>query len=169
MERSSHRLTRTGRGSGRAGSLKAWQALGGDPRQQIGGNQAEAHPDPGGARRGTTDRQSLLVAVEHLGGDVRPGEAPGSRMRCGGHPASAVPAIERERTQRLGQRERIAGRREHTVDPVAHDVAVAGDVRGDDGRAGSERLGEDHAEALAMQRRRAQHLGPGELGQLAGL
>ena len=37
------------------------------------------------------------------------------------------------------------------------------------GVAGGERLGEHHAEALAVQRGRAQHLGLGELGQLARL
>ena len=43
--------------------------------------------------------------------------------------------------------------------PSRDDVAVAGDVRGDDRRAGRERLGQHHAEALAAERRRAEHVG----------
>ena len=67
--------------------------------------------------------------------------------------------VEREVAQRLGERGRVAARDEHAVDAVAHDVAVAGDVGGDDRRAGRERLRQHHAEALAAERRRAQHVG----------
>ena len=61
--------------------------------------------------------------------------------------------------QRLGQCLRVAARYEHPVDAVAHDVAIAGDVRRDDRSAGRERLGQHHAEALSAQRRGAQHVG----------
>ena len=53
----------------------------------------------------------------------------------------------------------VAARHQHAVAAVADDVAVAGDVRRDDRRAGGERLGQHHAEALAAQRRRAEHVG----------
>ncbi len=108
----------------------------------------------------------LLVAVEHLGGDVRPGEALGALARGERH-ALAPAWIERERAQRLGERERVAGGHEQSVAPVAHDVAVAGDVRGDHRRRGGERLRQHHAEALAVQRGRAQHVGALQLGELA--
>ncbi len=52
---------------------------------------------------------------------------------------------------------------------MADDVAVAGDVGGDDRYGGGEGLGEDHAEALAVQRGRAEHVGRGELGALLGV
>ena len=77
--------------------------------------------------------------------------------------ARAATAMRRARA-RAPRRGRAASRpapcasprgHEHAVDAVAHDVAVAGDVGGDDRRAGGERLGQHHAEALAAQRRRA--------------
>ena len=108
----------------------------------------------------------MLVAVEHFGGDVRPGIALGALARGGGH-ARAARGREREPAQRLGERERVAGGQQLAVDTVAQDVAVAGDVGGEHGGGGGEGLGQDHAEALAVQRRRAQHIGAGELGQLA--
>ena len=73
--------------------------------------------------------------------------------------ASRRRRIEREVAQHLGQRGRVAARDEHAVDPVGDDVAVAGDVRRDDRRARRERLRQHHAEALAAERRRAQHVG----------
>ena len=42
--------------------------------------------------------------------------------------------------------------------PVADHVAVAGDVGGDDRRAGGERLGQHHPERLPAQRGRAEHV-----------
>ena len=80
---------------------------------------------------------------------------------------SRVARIEREAAQRLGQRERVAGRDEQAVDAVAHDVAIAGDVGGEHRRRRGERLGQDHAEALAVQRGRAEHVRARELGELA--
>jgi len=99
---------------------------------------------------------------------VRPGEALGAGTCVGGHTHSHG-GVERKRAQCLGQRERVAGWGQHTLDPVARDVAIAGDVGGDHRRAGGERLGQDHPEALAVQRWRAQHVGAGELGVLARL
>ena len=64
-----------------------------------------------------------------------------------------------EIAQRLGQRLRISGRDEHAVDAVADDIAIAGDVGGDDRRARGERFGQHHAEALTAERRRAQDVG----------
>ncbi len=99
--------------------LQARQTLGGNTRQQIGGNQAEAHPDTGGPRRGTPDGQRLLVAVEHLGGDVRPGKALGAHARGGGHAAcgrrgraraSAAPRPARARRRGASARPSIPSR-----------------------------------------------------------
>ena len=75
--------------------------------------------------------------------------------------------VERQAAQRLGERERVARRHEQPVEPVAHHVAVAGDVRGDDRRARGERLRQDHPEALAVQRGRAHHVRARQLGLLA--
>ena len=57
----------------------------------------------------------LLIAVEHFGGHVRPGEALGALARGERH-ARAQAWIERERAQRLGKRERVAGRHEQPVE-----------------------------------------------------
>ena len=103
-------------------------------------------------------RDRVLVRVHHLARDVRPGEAlralGGGAPHCGA-PLGLVPQL----VQRLGERGRVAARDEQPVDAVAHDVAVAGDVRGDDRRAGREALRQHHPEALAAERRRAQHVG----------
>ena len=61
-----------------------------------------------------------------------------------------------ERLTKLGG---AAGRNEQPVDPVAHDVAVARDVRAHDRGAGGEGLCQDHAEALAAQRGGADEVG----------
>ena len=53
------------------------------------------------------------------------------------------------------------------VDPVAQDVAIARDVGRDNRRGRRERLRDDHAKALAAQRRRAEHVGARQLGELA--
>ena len=148
--------------------LQARQALGGNARQQVGRNEAETNPHTAGARCRPSHGLGLLVAVEHLGCHVRPGETLSTQTGRGGH-ARTCGRIQRERAQRLGQRERVAGSGERAVDPVAHDIAVAGNVGGNHRRAGGNRLGQDHAEALAVQRRRAQHLSLGQLGELARL
>ena len=48
---------------------------------------------------------------------------------------------------------------QQAVAAVRHDLAVAGDLGGDDRRAGRKRLRQHHAEALAAERGRAQHVG----------
>ena len=77
--------------------------------------------------------------------------------------------VECEPAQHLGQRQRIAGGHEPPVYAVAQHVAVAGDVGRDDRRRRRERLGDNHAEALAAERRRTQHVRARELGELAPL
>ncbi len=77
----------------------------------------------------------------------------------GGAHRGAADRVEPQVAQRLGERGRVAARHEHAVEAVAHDVSVAGDVGGDDRRAGGERLRQHHPEALAAERRRAQHVG----------
>src|SRR5439155_26375504 len=70
------------------------------------------------------DRERLLVAVEHFGGDVGPGEALGALARGDGH-AHPPCGVERESAQGLGERVRIAGGQQLPVETVAHDIAVA--------------------------------------------
>ena len=112
------------------------------------------------------ERDGLLAAVEYFGGDVRPGKALGALARGGGH-LQAQTLVERELAQSLGERERVAGRQQLPVDAVAHDVAVARNVGREHGRGSGERLSEDHAKALAVQRGRAQHVRAGKLCALA--
>ena len=69
-----------------------------------------------------------------------------------------------ERLELLGEALRVGGRYEDAVHAVRDDVRVPGDVRGDHGRAGGERLGQDHPEALTRERWCAQHVGPVEPG-----
>ena len=148
--------------------FEARQALRAHVRLQVGGLGADPH---GGAlhealRRRRGDR--VLVGVEHLARDVRPGEA--LRVHRGGLPHRDAPLRrEPQLEQRLGERGRVAARHEHPVDAVAHDVAVAGDVGGDDRRAGREALRQHHAEALAAERRRAQQVGRLEHALLLGV
>ena len=53
---------------------------------------------------------------------------------------------------------RVGGRDQDAVDAVVDDVRVAGDAGGEHRGAGRERLGQDHAEALAGQRRSAEQV-----------
>ena len=108
------------------------------------------------------------VGLEDLAGDGRPGVARRVRARLDGH-GRALLGRHGEVAQRLGQGGGVAARHEHAVDPVAHDVAVAGDVGGDDRRAGGEGLGEHHAEALAAQRGRDEQVGRGQGLRLLGV
>ena len=107
-----------------------------------------------------------LVALAHFGGHVRPGKALGALARAGCHARSAS-RVQRQLAQRLRKRKRVAGGQQLAVDAVAHDIAIAGDVGGQHGRARGEGLGQHHAEALAVQRGRAQHVGGPKLGDLA--
>jgi hypothetical protein len=145
-------------------------AVGLHAREPVGRTHAGAHGeavDPAHWRRGG-DLDRVLVGAQHLPGHVRPGVA-----RCvlgrGVRHRSAALVVDREIAQRLGQRGRVAAREQHAVDAVTHDVAVAGDVGGDDRRARGEGLREDHPEALAAQRRRGQHVRAREDGLLRGV
>ena len=142
--------------------LQARQALGGLGHQQIARGQPVAprgaHQRPAAVLRPLRRRDRLLVAVERFGGDVRPREALRTLACRARHPLASRD-VERHRAQALGERERVPRRRQHPVLAVADDVAVARDVGGDHRRGGGERLGQHHAEALAVQRRGAQHVG----------
>ena len=106
--------------------------------------------------------ERLLVDLEHLRGDARPCEALRALAGGGRHPR-APGRIERQNAQRLRELPRVAARGEQTVDAVAHDVAVAGDVRRHHRRARGERLSEHHPEALAAERGSAEHVGAAQL------
>ncbi len=106
------------------------------------------------------------VGVEHFLGHAGPGEALDVGSRRAGHLGPPRRLLV-EVAQSLGQCLGVGGRNEHPVDAIAHDIAVAGDVGGDDRRAGGKGLGQHHAEALAPQRRGAQHVGAPQLGGLA--
>ena len=152
------------------GGLEAGQApLGGQARPEIGrdwrrGTRRRARGRstpaawrrrrcrPRGPRRRPSARRSAARA--------RAPRRPSPRAALGRHGEVA---------QGLGQGGGVAAREEHAVDPVAHDVAVAGDVGGDDRRAGGEGLGEHHAEALAAQRGRDEQVGRGQRGGLLGV
>ena len=69
----------------------------------------------------------------------------------------------REELQLLGERLRVGGRDQDAVGAVGDDVAVPGDRRGDHGRAGGQRLDQDHAEALAGEGGRAEQVRLAEL------
>ena len=132
-------------------------------RSPSAGTRPRRADTPCGARRVQLDR--VVVGREHLRRDVRPCVARRGLGRGGGELRAAA-GVEREVAQRLGERGRIAARYEQPVVAVLDDVAVARDVRGDHRRAGRERLGQHHAEALAAERRRAQHVGVGQHLQL---
>ena len=156
-----------GPGAGERG-LEARQPLRGHAREQVGGREPVAHGERAAARVG-----------------ARPtARAPARRPRAPQRRRAARRSARRARARRAAisarRRGSSASRRsasasasasprgvEHAVEAVAHDVAIAGDVRGHDRRAGGEGLGQDHAEALAAQRGRAQHVGARELGGLA--
>ena len=118
--------------------------------------------------RGRRHGDRIRVGLQDLVGHDRPGEALDVGGRGPRHPRPALGLVV-EVAQRLGQRLGVGRGHEHTVHAVAHDVAVAGDVGGDDRRAGGERLGQHHPEALASQRRGAQDIGALQLLALAGV
>ena len=107
----------------------------------------------------------VVVGLEHLLGDARPRVLLG---RAAGALAEALEPrrVEREVVQRLGQRERVARRHQQPVAAVLDDAAVARDVRRHHRRPGRERLGQHHAERLAAERGRAEHVRAGERGAL---
>ena len=104
----------------------------------------------------------------------RPRRRPGARRSAGRarprrRPSPRGAPARAEVEQRLGEGAGVAARHQQAVDAVAHDVAVAGDVGGDDRGAGREGLGEHHAEALAAQRGRAQDVGLAQRRALLGV
>ena len=140
----------------------------GQLRPEIGRPGAEEHAGALAGGRRPRHGDGVGVGLQHLAGDGRPGVARRVRPRLDGHRGAAL-GRHGEVAQGLGQGRRVAAREEHAVDPVAHDVAIAGDVGGDDRRAGGERLGEHHAEALAAQRGRDQQVGGGQRRGLLGV
>ena len=91
-------------------------------------------------------------------GDTRPREVRRPRP-APRHPFLPACWVDRERAKGLGKLERHAGGTSSPSRPWVTTWPVAGDVGRDDRSAGRERLGQDHAEALAAQRRGAQHVG----------
>ena len=123
------------------------------------------------------------------GGPARAGVRPigraGRRARGSARPAgpSRTPRPARARGDqagRAGRRRRAPGAAPRQaaaspggdsegIDAVDGDVAVAGEVARDDGRAGGHRLEQHDAERLAPQRRRAEHVGAPQPGGLLGV
>ena len=138
--------------------LERRQARGGHAAAPSAGVQPRRTAAREPRRRGHGDR--VLVGAEHLGGDARPGVAlrRAARRRRPAH-RGAPPGRARGRAAPRPARSASPRGTSTPSTPSRDDVAVAGDVRGDDRRAGRERLGQHHAEALAAQRRRAQHVG----------
>ena len=142
----------------RGGRVERGQAPRRSLRLPVGGAQSGPVGEAlvGADRLRRLDR--LLVDGGDLVGDPGPGVALGAAPGRLAHLAQArgfvVDALEL-----LGEALRIAGRDEDAVDAVLDDVAVAGDLGGDHRRTGREGLGQDHAEALARERRRAEHVG----------
>ena len=159
---------RAGAARGRRRRLQRRQPPRGPARPEVGRAQADPHSGALGAPLGLRDRARVLVGVDDLRGDLRPGVALGARARGGAQRRGAL-RRQRQVAQRLGERRGVAARHEQAVDAVADDVAIAGDVGGDDGRAGREALGQDHAEGLAAQRRCGEHVGALERRALLGV
>ena len=138
--------------------LERGQAPGRAAPPAVRGQRADLHGGARGHGGGRRNLAGVLVGVDDLLGDARPGVALGAQAR-GRAELGRARAVEREVAQRLGEPRRVPAREEQPVDAVGHHVAVAGDVRRHDRAAGGERLGQDHAERLAAQRRRGQHVG----------
>ena len=146
--------------------LPGWAGAGSSEGSRCGGlgRQAVGGPYPGpvggplerARRLGRLDRP--LVDRGHPVGDAGPGVALGALPRRLSHRRQPLGLVVGA-LQLLGEALRIAGGDEHAVDAVGDDVAVAGDGGGDRRRAGGEGLGQDHAEALARERGRAEHVG----------
>ncbi len=95
--------------------LEARQTLGAHPGQQVGRRDAEPHRRAGGASGSRAHGERLLVDLEHLGRDVGPGEALRALARRRRH-LLAPRGVERQPTQRLRERARVAARGEQAVD-----------------------------------------------------
>ena len=136
-------------------------------RRQPAGRDALARRRPGRSRPGARSASlavrgagasiaSLVDALDRLG-NPRPGVALGRPARREAHAGEPL-RVEAQRLQLLGESLRVGGRHEDPVDAVLDDVGVAGDVRGEHRGPGGERLGQDHAEALAGERRGAEQV-----------
>ena len=139
--------------------LDARQAPRGAARLQVGGQRADADGQRAGRRpraRRSRSRPRRPPGPARRRAARRTARAVSQR---GGRQRVAAGGVERQRPQRLAERGGVAARHEDAVGAVVDDVAVAGDVGGDDRRAGRKRLGQDHAEALAAQRRGGQDVG----------
>ena len=162
------RVRRGGRPGGRGcrpgpARVERGKALGGLASAAVGA--AQSRPSARTVRPADRPRRldRPLVDLRHLVGDARPGVALGAAAGGLAHRPQALGLVV-DALQLLGQALRVGGRDQDAVDAVADDVAVAGDFGGDDRRAGGEGLGQHHAEALAGERGRAEHVGAVQLG-----
>ena len=137
--------------------LQRRKSLRADPRAGLRGSGAGALCEPGNAALRLRSAERLLVDRLDLARHVRPCEALGALERGLGHLRPPL-RVRRQLEQRLAQRHGVADGHERAVDAVADDVAVARDVGGDRRRTRGECLREHHPEALAAQRRRAEHV-----------
>ena len=165
------RRRRRGRPAARRGdrSPRRPRGGGGSSERQAARGRARARRRPGSApirtaarcaaRLGRGHRARVLVGGGDLLGDPRPGVALGAARRRRRR-AARVRAGSSARSRSVSA-SAVASPRgtSRPSTPSRDDVAVAGDVGGDDRRAGGERLGQHHAERLAAERRRAQHVG----------
>ena len=113
---------------------------------------------PAARELGSVSRYRLLINLNRLGAYQRPAVL----SRAGSSAVAQCRAacrLKREVAQRLSERDRISMGHEHAVDAVNNDVAVASDLTGDDRRAGSEGLGQNHPKTLAAERRGYQQVG----------
>ena len=161
------RATRRRPADGSFGSSEG-RRCGPHARAGLRGREARALREPRHAALGLRNAERVLVDLDHLAGHVRPGETLGALARGLGHRRAPV-GVEGQRPQGLAERHRVADRHEHAVQPVAGDVAIAGDVRCHHRGAGGERLREHHAEALAAERGRAEQVGLAQQAPLLGV
>ena len=139
--------------------LERGQAARGRARPAVAGQRADRAPRRGAApspARAWRSRPRRRRAPPRRRAATR--SAPPARQRRAPSRCAATGSSQRSRSASASS---VASPRGTSTPShaVAHDVAVAGDVRGDHRRARGERLGQHHAEALAAQRRRAQHVG----------
>ena len=129
------------------------------PRTAVDRRQSGSPNEP--RRRGGRARAAsldLLVDLLDLLGDARPRVA---RSRFARRPAHRLAAgrLEVDALKLLRQPLGVGRGHQHPVGAVGDHVGIARDRRGDHRRAGREGLGQDHAEALSGERRRAEHVG----------
>ena len=140
-----------------AGSSEGSRRAGLGPEPSIGTTPTRRRPRSTRLAGAGSSLHALVGGLDPLG-DPRPGEALGRAPRLGAETREPL-RVQAEVAELLGEALRVGRRDEDPVDPVGDDVVVAGDVRGDDRRPGRERLGQDHAEALAGERRGAEDVG----------